>query len=173
MSLLEIDEKEFKEEVDIYFESIIEGFDKYKNLLLLPKETNDSSLVEENYIGFVRDLYNLNDKKLVIDFYISNLDNIEYKCLYDSLDINDKEILKIIKNKNYTSKYFKVIEENIIDFLVKLCTREKFFVTFYFTKKPLTIWGNYNYKFPIFYKEEENVEYLNKILNAHNIIINT
>lgn len=169
MSLLELSEKEFKEKVEIQFKSISEGFDKYKSLLLSPKETKNFQLGEDNYIDLIKNLYNLNNQNLIVDFYISNLSNEEYKTLYNSLDEKDKYTLELIKNKNFSSSYFVVNDESIIDFLVRLCTKEMFFVTFYFTSYPLTIWGNYNLKFPMFYKKEESIHYLEEILNKINL----
>lgn len=169
MSLLELSEKEFKEKVEIQFKYISEGFDKYKSLLLSPKETKNFQLGEDSYIELVKNLYDVNDGNLIIDFYISNLSNEEYKTLYNSLNEKDKYTLELIKNKNYNSSYFVVKDESIIDFLVRLCTREMFFVTFYFTSYPLTIWGNYNLRFPIFYKKNESIHCLKEILNKNTL----
>lgn len=37
--------------------------------------------------------------------------------------------------------------------------RELFFVTFYFYNKLITIWGNYNIKFPCFFYSEEDFDF--------------
>ncbi len=50
--------------------------------------------------------------------------------------------------------YFRLTKD-IIPFITRLSTREVLFCTVYFTKYPFTIWGNYNKKFPCFYKADK------------------
>lgn len=48
--------------------------------------------------------------------------------------------------------------EKKIHFVTILCTREIFFSTFYSTKYPCTIWGNYDMRLPVFFSSGEYVE---------------
>lgn len=156
-ALLELSKGDFKKQVTIQFDSIVEGFNNYQNNLITPTSTKDLVSCEKDIGGFIKALYNLNENRLVVDFYLSRLSDIEFKSLFDSLNNEDKNILEKIKNKEFKSNYFEVIDESIIDFLVRLCTRELFFITFYFEKYPLTLWGNYDFKFPMFYINEEDI----------------
>lgn len=61
--------------------------------------------------------------------------------------------------------YFKVLDKEIIELITKLNTRELFFCTVYFLDTPLTVWGNYNLEFPIFYKEEEGLETYKELID--------
>lgn len=173
--LLGLSEKEFNDKVEIRFNNITEGFNKYKNLIFTSNEKKKLEDVEKDFIGFIKDLYSLNktsnNSNLIIDFYISKLNDEEYKRLFDSLDKIEQGILMDIKNNEFNTNYFQVIGENILDFLVKLCTRELFFITFYFTKFPLTIWGNYDLKFPMFYNLESDIEEYKDILQRNNLTL--
>lgn len=46
---------------------------------------------------------------------------------------------------------------------MKLSLREVFFSTFYMLDYEVTIWGNYNKKFPVFYKDNEAISIYEKI----------
>lgn len=173
--LLGLSEKEFNDKAEISFNNITEGFNKYKNSIFSSNEKKKLEDVEKDFIGFIKDLYRLNktldNSGLIIDFYISKLNNEEYQRLFDSLDKIEQDILVNIKKSEYDTNYFQVIDEGILDFLVKLCTRELFFITFYFTKFPLTIWGNYDLKFPLFYNLESDIEEYKGILQRNNLTL--
>ena len=49
--------------------------------------------------------------------------------------------------------YYNLTVESI-PFIVRITTKEILFSTIYFAKEPLTIWGNYDKKFLVFYKEK-------------------
>ena len=167
-SLLEITQKDFESSVSIKINNVLEGFNIYKNIILSPISRSIKD-IENDYTKLIKDLYYLNDKNLIIDFYLSKLDDEEYKNLYNELDYGDKLILEDIKNSKPCSNYFLVKDESIIEFLVRLSVKEIFFVSFYFIKYPLTIWGNYNYKFPLFYEKEIDDLKDKNIFNNFNI----
>ena len=68
------------------------------------------------------------------------------------------------------SVYYKVDNQKLIPFLVRLSTREIFFITFYFNKIPITIWGNYNMTFPCFTDTDENLDLYKELAKLHNLI---
>ncbi|KMT23222.1 hypothetical protein [Clostridium cylindrosporum] len=171
-ALLSISEEEFNQKVEIRFESIIDGLNNYNNAVLEPKEVKDLCLIEEDFIGFIKDIYRTsksNKENLIVDLYLPRLTNGEFENLYNALNEEDKIILMKIRNCRLNSNYFMVMDEEIIGFLVRLCTRELFFITFYFFKCPLTIWGNYNLKFPIFYMTEDDIKTYSNLIDKHNL----
>ena len=70
---------------------------------------------------------------------------------------------------NHDEPYYKVTDKSLIPFLARLNTREVFFVTFYFTKKPLTVWGNYNMTFSCFTENKEDLEFYKKIAKHYSL----
>ena len=87
-------------------------------------------------------------------------------------DINLK--LVIAMARTYNDMFFEISDKKYIKLLTKLCTRELFFITFYFTKGPVTIWGNYNLKFPLFYDkdniDEGNIKNYFNIAKSNNLL---
>ena len=58
--------------------------------------------------------------------------------------------------------------QKLIPFLVRLSTREIFFITFYFNKIPITIWGNYNMEFPCFFENEKDMNFYKNLWSNFN-----
>lgn len=170
--LLELSKEDFNKQVIIQFDNIMDGFNNYENNLITPKSTRDLEGCEKDITSFIKSLYKLNGNNLIIDFYFSKLSEDEFERLYSSLNVEDKSILMDIKSSNsFKSNYFLVKNEEIIEFLVRLCTKELFFITFYFTKHPLTLWGNYDLKFPMFYNNKEDIEMYLSLIEEYNLKI--
>lgn len=149
----------FTNNVKIRFNNILDGFNNYKSKNLECNYNIDFKFKEMNFIKFIEESYKLNKNSCYIDFYIKNLNEGEYNKLSEGLDAGDKDLLNsiwecIIKNSSDFTEYFEVNDVSILKLLVKMCTRELFFITFYFTEIPLTIWGNYNLSFPIFFEND-------------------
>ena len=156
-----ISEQEFKNLVNIRLNNICEGLEKYNNSTLLSSINKDFLIKEKSFISFMEKSFDINkeknkDKPLIIDFYLKDLDYESFNRLSELLDEEDKYILNKIKNNiNLNTNYFIIEDKRLVPFFVKLSTRELFFITFYFTQLPITIWGNYELKFPTFYIEDE------------------
>ena len=143
--LIPVSEEEFNKNVQIKFKNINEGFNSYNN------STIEGS--EEAIISFLQDIFKINgEENSYVDFYYNVLNEEDKKNLKKLITKEDLKVLEVFeagyKGKNI---YFK-LTKNSIPFITRLCTREVLFSTFYFTKIPFTIWGNYNKKFPVFYK---------------------
>ncbi|GAB6170281.1 hypothetical protein JCM1393_27410 [Clostridium carnis] len=168
-----ITEDMFNSIVKIKFNNILDGFEMFKSSTLTIKENKDFNYNEKEFITFLERAYVLNNKKsisLAIDFYIKNLNEDEFGNLLSLSKNEDKPILQeIYNNKELNSIYFIVKDIKIIPFLTRLSTRELFFITYYFLDIPLTIWGNYNLNFPVFYLEEKHIENYRKISKEMNI----
>ncbi|MBS5937476.1 hypothetical protein E5347_05180 [Clostridium sartagoforme] len=163
MKIRALSKNEFKSSGFIYFSNILDGFDKYEYIQLSPM-TSIYEEVEKSYIKFIEKLFNINNKKLVIDFYKNRLDNNSIKYIEDRLKDEEKLLLhRLMSCGDNEDIFFEITDISYIPLLTKLNLKELFFVTFYFDKANFTLWGNYNYKFPLFSGKKENLEEIKKI----------
>lgn len=160
-------EEIFKEKVTIRFDNINDGFDRFENIML---ESIIADITEEKIIDFVDKAFELNgEDNSYVDFYLNRLDNEARDKLLDLLDDKDKETFKrLIKEVKDDTIYFRLGRE-VIPFITRLGTREIFFCTFYFTKFPCTVWGNYNMKFPVFFNNKEDIEIYKEKLESEGV----
>ena len=148
---------EFNNNVSVAFKNIIDGFNSFPNITLDFKTLKFS---EDKIIDLANKIYDENNGECFIDFYISKLSKEEQNNIINLSDDRDKELLKfIIENNTHSGVYYKLLSKDLIPLLTRLNTREIFFVTFYFTKKPITIWGNYDMKFPCFFENEDDLNF--------------
>jgi hypothetical protein len=153
--LYPISEENFKEKVDIKFENINDGFDRFDSVML---EGLLNANTEEDIIKFLERAFELNgENNSYVDFYLSRLDEDARENLLNILNGEDKQTLKrIMEEIKDETIYFRLSRE-VIPLITRLSTRELFFSTFYFTKYPCTIWGNYDMKFPVFFKNKNDI----------------
>lgn len=152
--IIPISNEEFSNNVQIKFNNILDGFDNFKNFTL---ELNN----EDAFISYIENIFLDNNSECYFDFYINKLSNNEIENIINLYKENDKKtLLELIDlAKAHRKVYFKLTCKDLIPLLTRLSTREIFFVTFYFTKRPITIWGNYNMKFPCFTLDNETLNY--------------
>ena len=145
--LKSISEDEFKNKIKIRFNNILDGFDRYSNGLL-----------------------ELNKGKVIIDLYIKDLENESLARLLEVLDERDKNILiDNINKQEIKSVYFELNNKDLMSFITRLNTRELFFCTIYFMEKPMTIWGNYNLSFPMFFEGNNMLEIYRDLAKKRNL----
>lgn len=170
-----ITKEDFNYLVNIKFNNILEGFEVYNSKTLTSKDGISRKDGELNIINFIIDIYYLNlsseEGGMIIDFYFNKLTSEQVNNLKVLLDDQDKLILEDIINKSKDSEFLIINDPKIIPFFVRLCTREVFFITFYCRKFPLTIWGNYNLSFPMFYQEENTLKTYENLLVKNDIKI--
>ena len=103
---------------------------------------------------------------------LDSMNDIELKNkLENMLSENGKKFLMDFKAKNSTKGVYYKLPIDSIEFINKMNCKEILFSTIYFTKIPCTIWGNYNNKFPIFYKSENDLTNYKNIAQKYNLII--
>lgn len=158
---------EFKDNVNIRFNNILDGFNNFKSFTIDGTLSNNS---ESSIIDFIYNIFEENDNECYIDFYITKINNNEKDNLMNLIDDEYKSLLKNIINMNHNDIYYKVKNKNILPFFIKLNTREIFFVTFYFTKNPITIWGNYKLRFPCFFNDNDTFEHYYSIAKSYGIL---
>ncbi|MGG5462082.1 hypothetical protein [Clostridium sp. B9] len=170
--LKSITEEEFKEEISIRFNNILTGFDNYSNALLVHKnQEKPFDEKEGDFINYFRDLLTI-EEAVIVDFYIKNLDSESKERLIEKLEGNDKEIiLRHINDEEIKSVYFKLETERLMDFITRLNTREQFFCSIYLRKNSMTIWGNYNLSFPMFFKDENILKVYEELANKNNLTL--
>ncbi|EKQ57756.1 MULTISPECIES: hypothetical protein [unclassified Clostridium] len=165
--LIPIDDDTFKTEVTIRFNNILEGFDSFKNFTLTASNIENG---ESKIIKFIEYIFKINNYNAYVDFYINKISDEDKKKLFDLVPDEDTDILKSHLNfDTQTSVFFKLVHKELIPFLVRLNTREIFFVTFYFTYKPITVWGNYDLKFPCFFNTQEDLEFYYNISKSFDL----
>lgn len=140
--------------VKVKFNNILDGFNKYK-YIELQSEKNNKKLIEKDFIKAIEEFYEISKGHLIIDFYKERLDENSISFIKENIDKEDiiyfEKLLSIAKeNENF----YYVNNKEILRLLIKLCTRELYFVTFYFYSHDVTLWGNYNLKFPLFYDND-------------------
>ena len=166
--LKEISEKEFEDKVNIRFKNINEGFFRFNNKILKVNEE-----CEEKYmISFMEQAFDLNgEDNAYVDFYYNYIDDEAKEKFEKLLCQEDKEFLENFKNQcNDKGVYYRLSKDSI-PFITRLNINEVLFCTIYFTKKPMTIWGNYNKKLPIFYDSEKVLELYDIIAKNNKLII--
>ncbi len=155
--LIPISDDKFKDKINIKFSNILDGFDSFKNFTLI---ATDMKNAENKIIEFIDKVFDENLSEAYIDFYINKISDKDKERLISLIPNEDKKTIEsILSANNHNGVFYKITNKDIIPFLVRLNTREIFFITFYFTNRPITIWGNYGLKFPCFFNTEENLKF--------------
>ncbi|HCW52801.1 MAG TPA: hypothetical protein DG753_03475 [Clostridium sp.] len=167
--LIPIDTAGFKTNVNIKFNNILSGFDNFLNFTIDAKNIEDGEI---KLTTLIEKIFEENNNECYIDLYLNNLSEEDKENLLNLIsDSSDKKLLQEIINLNHNTPYYKIKDKSFIPLLTKLNTREIFFVTFYFVKKPATIWGNYNLNFPCFFNNKNTLEEYLNLVNTFNFNI--
>ena len=170
MNIKAISKEEFYNKNVIYFNNILDGFNNYDYIQLSPKGTSYEE-VEKSYLGFIEELFYLNNNKVIIDFYKNKLDENGIKFIENRVSNEDKKLFNSLINcGNKDSIFFEIRDDSYINLLTMLNLKEIFFISFYFDKIKSTLWGNYNYAFPLFYDNKESEEKYKKIAEQHGLL---
>lgn len=155
--LIPISNEEFKSKVNIRFSNVLDGLNTFKSFTITAGHMENG---EDIIIKFIEKVFEENSFEAYVDFYTNILSDEDKKRLISLIPDEDREILKLhLSAPSHSGTFYKLLNKNLIPFLVRLNTREIFFVTFYFTNKPITIWGNYDLKFPCFFNTQENLQF--------------
>jgi hypothetical protein len=156
--LIPISNDEFKNAVNIRFNNILNGFDLFKNFTIEANTMDNNG--ESKLIELIETIFEENNSEAYVDFYLNKISTEDKEKLISLISNEDREILKLHLNiEPHDCVFYKLKNKSLIPFLVRLNTRELFFVTFYFTNKPITIWGNYDMKFPCFFNTQEYLDF--------------
>ena len=137
--------EELKKQNVIYIENIQDGFNKYPNMML--------EGTEEQINNAIRQLINANGlENSYADFYYGRLDEEAKNRVKAALD--EKEITFIESLQLGKDDIFLCLNPELLEILLKLTVNEVLFSSFYFTKYPCVVWGNYDKCYPIFFKDD-------------------
>lgn len=138
----------------------ISGSDVIDKELLLIKRIEDGFADCESFILEGKDL---DYKRFMSEVFALNGDNNSYADFYyGKLNLDQKEILKqslpkeelqFLEKIQYEDGIYFPLTKDLLFFLLNVTLKERLFSTFYFTKFPCTIWGNYNKNFPVFFRD--------------------
>lgn len=163
--LIPISNDEFKNAVSIRFNNILDGFDLFKNFTIEANTMDNDG--ENKLIKLIETIFEKNNSEGYVDFYLNKISDEDKEKLISLISNEDREILKLHLNiEPHDGVFYKLKNKALIPFLVRLNTRELFFVTFYFTNKSITIWGNYDMKFPCFFNKQEDLNFYSTLAKS-------
>ncbi|MHC1685908.1 MAG: hypothetical protein AB6733_23760 [Clostridiaceae bacterium] len=152
---MKISLEEFKNKNVIHLDNIQDGFDKYPNLILEGTEEYVNKairkLVFEN--GF---------ENSFADFYYGRLEEDSKSKVKAVLNENEVNLIESL-NLSGEDIFFRLNSE-LLEVLLKLTASEILFSSFYFAKYPCLVWGNYERKYPVFFKDDSVMEIITKQL---------
>ena len=138
-----IDKKSLEDEGAIYFERIDEGFRNYNNKIL---EGNKEELKNSVY-----SLWQENGEDgAYVDWYYGTLRPEEKERVRSVLTDESRNILS--RYEAWTELMFLPLNKELFDLTMELNQTEALFCTYYFCKLHYTVWGNYDDKYPCFYR---------------------
>lgn len=142
---VKISMEEFKKKDIIHIDNIQEGFNKYPNLILEGTEEYVNNVIKK--MVFENGLENS-----YADFYYGRLDEDSKNKVKAAL--TEKEVMLIESLKLGSEDIFVKVNFQLLEILLKLTASEVLFSSFYFTRYPCLVWGNYDKKYPVFFKNE-------------------
>lgn len=145
--------EELKKKNVVYLENIQDGFNKYPNSIL--------EGTEEYVNNAIRQLVTENGlENSYADFYYGRLDDYSKDTIRAAL--NEKEIMLVESFQLSAEDIFVRLNSELLEILLKLTANEVLFSSFYFTKYPCLVWGNYDKKYPVFFKDDSVMETITK-----------
>lgn len=169
------------DDVDFGFENYISGILDVRDHQLTQEEAGDIPLgnlfdynlkYEKRYLDFIQRVYEENkESKNYLDCYLEKAESSGLLTLMDYLDYGDKIVFLDLLRKGIDSTPYLQLNSKILDTMVKFSTRELSFTTLFFTGRDITIWGNYDMAFPVFFKNQEDKDYYRKIAGEYGLYI--
>lgn len=176
-----IGKDEFEELVELkVVDSVDEGFEKYVSGILDVRESAPTEkelesipfgviedyniLYEEKFINFIRRVQEENrGERNFVDCYLKEAHSGGILTALELLDYKDKLVFLELLRKGIDDNPYLELNDRILELMLKLSTREILFTTMFYRKRPITIWGNYDMAFPVFFKSEEDKAYYSEL----------
>jgi len=95
------------------------------------------------------------------DFYYSRLTE-EQKADFRA-GLREEELQVLDRFVQQEDRIYYPLTEESLAFLADITARGWLFSTFYFTKQPCTVWGNYDGNYPVFCHTPEEVQFYRKL----------
>lgn len=133
----------------IYFEKIQNGMSEY--------EWESRYLSPRMAQRYLRELWEKNGtENSFVDCYYPFLESESQERVLEALNPQQQEYLKNLPQEE--NHLFFPLDEELLTIGTELNDRELLFFSFYFTKEPCTIWGNYKQEYLIFTPKQEKEE---------------
>lgn len=122
----------------LYFENIQQGFSDCRFRI--------RKLNQEKAVEYLRILWKRNgEEDSFVDFYYGNLQEEERRRV--RAEITEEEAAYLDQIDIPDAPVFLRLDEKLLEICAKLNDKEALFSTFYFTRYPCTLWGNYNQEY--------------------------
>lgn len=122
----------------------------------------------DDYNSFIKYIIK-NCETSFVDFYFANLQSSQKQIFYN------KGYENIIKNFNFVKDEIfynlNCLDEQALNFLIKISFDELLFSTFYFKNPDAILWTNYCGKWVLFFKHIDDLKYFEQIIKNFNIKI--
>jgi len=126
---------------------------------------------EEKYLNFICDVFEENDRCCYIeyDFY-----NYSHKKLIENMKrLDEVDILILLEqithfNKEQNNK-FMIDDANLLKLFLRGILRENMRLHFFFKKRPLMLFSNFDLSIPLAFKSIADLEYYKKIAKDNNL----
>lgn len=132
----------------LHFEKIQQGF--------LDCHFRIRKLNRDKAVEYLKILWKRNGKEdSFVDFYYGSLQEEERRRVRAELTEEEAVYLDQIDSKDVP--VFLQLDEKLLEICAKLNDREALFSTFYFTRYPCTLWGNYGQEYVEFYPKKRRL----------------
>lgn len=169
------------EDLDYGFDNYVSGILDVRESQLTQEEAEDIPIgdivkynlgYEGRYIDFIKRVYRENSKgKNYADIYLESTESSGILTIMDYLDYRDRVVFIELLRKGLDKTPYLELNEEILETMIKLSSRELSFSTLFFTERDITIWGNYDMVFPVFFKSEEDKEYYKALASEYGLYI--
>lgn len=125
-----------------------DGFERYESAVI----SGSSEKIEL----FLQRCLHMNGESAYVDFYYYALAEDERERFWSELSEDEKRILPCFGYEK-NSIYYPLTDKNL-KFFADVTAKCRLFSTFWYLKYPAVIWGNYDLKYPVFFKGMEEME---------------
>ena len=140
-----VPERVLKKKGALLFSEIEEGFSRYEHVIL--------ERTEPEYRHMLDVMLQINGREeAYCDFYYGRLSREEQRGFRRSL--SEEQLAMLMNFYFQKDEVYYPLTRSMIQFLSDITAREVLFSTFYFTRYPCTVWGNYGLRYPVFFKDK-------------------
>ncbi|MBU9724528.1 hypothetical protein [Diplocloster modestus] len=140
-----VPERVLKKKGALLFSEIEEGFSRYEHVIL--------ERTEPEYRHMLDVMLQINGREeAYCDFYYGRLSREEQRGFRRSL--SEEQLAMLMNFYFQKDEVYYPLTRSMIRFLSDITAREVLFSTFYFTRYPCTVWGNYGLRYPVFFKDK-------------------
>lgn len=148
-----VSEEEMKRRKAILIKNVEDGFREYSSVILKGDKNSMQSFLEK----CLRE----NEKEAFADFYYPVLSPEHKEAFLKGLDEDGRKILSAFECSS-GQVFYPLMEDNL-SFLAEMTAKNWLFSSFFFTRYPAVVWGNYNLEYPLFCRDSVTLDFYKKI----------